>query len=142
MRLKVLVTALFISCMGFAQYVAHAYKFNLDNFPGVYGGRAEWKRLLHDNMIYPAKELEQKTEGTVLISFTVTKEGKGINAKIVESVTTSIDDEALRLLSLIEWFPSKQDGLAVNVNHSVEINFSVSKYKKWIKERGFEKRLF
>ena len=142
MRLKVLLLSFFISLGGFAQYANHAYTFALDNFPGVYGGKSEWKRFLHDHMVYPKTELAEKAEGTVLIAFVVTKEGKSENAKVVESVTTAIDNEALRLLSLIEWFPSSQDGIEVNVDHSVEINFSVSKYKKYVKERGFEKALF
>jgi protein TonB len=146
MRIKILLACLVSSLLGFGQGTSvnegHAYKFNLDNFPGVYGGKVEWKRFLHDHLVYPAEELKEKTEGTVLIDFVVTAEGKSINPKINESVTPAIDNEALRLLSLIEWFPSSQEGIKVNVNHSVEISFSVSKYKKCVKERGFEKRMF
>lgn len=142
MRTRIFIFALFIFLLGRAQYVNHMYKFNLDNFPSVYGGKTEWKRFLRDNMVYPPADLKEKAEGTVLIAFVVTKEGKTLNPKIVESVTNDIDQEAMRLLSLIEWFPSTQNGIGVNVNHSVEINFSVSRYKKWVKERGFEKRLF
>jgi len=142
MRLKILFVSLFISCLGFAQYTRFRSAFNLDNFPEVYGGKSEWKRFLHDHLVYPREELKEKKEGAVLIDFIVTKDGKGINPKIVKSVTPAIDKEALRLLSLIEWFPSNQDGNPVNVNYSVEINFSVSKYKKWVKERGYDKALF
>ncbi len=142
MKVKFLFLSLFISCLGFGQYADHAYNFNLDNFPGVYGGKSEWKRFLHDHLVYPQQEMKEKTEGKVLVAFVVTKEGKGTNAKIVESVTTAIDNEALRLISLIEWFPSNQEGIPVNVNYSVEINFSTSKYKKWVKERGYDKALF
>jgi TonB family protein len=144
MRFKFLITVFFISMLAVGQnkYFSRAYNYNVDNFPSVYGGKTEWKRFIHDHLIYPEVELKEKTEGTVLIAFVVTKEGKSVNAKIVESVTPDIDKEAMRLLSLIEWFPSGKDGIEVDVNHSVEINFSVSKYKKWVKERGFEKRLF
>lgn len=142
MRFKILWAGLFISMLTIGQNNSRMYKFNVDNFPEVYGGKTEWKRFLHDHMVYPDAELKEKTEGTVLIAFIVTAEGKGINAKVVESVTPAIDNEALRLLSLIEWFPSSKDGVGVNVNYSLAINFSVSKYKKWVKERGFEKRLF
>ena len=129
MRLKILFVVLFTSFMVFGQHA-------------VYGGKTEWKRFLHDHLIYPVQDLKEKTEGTVHITFEVTKEGKGMNAKIVESVTKDIDKEALRLLSLIEWFPPNPEVVIGNAKQSVEINFSVSKYKKWVKERGYDKALF
>jgi TonB family protein len=133
---------LFLVVTGFSQMIPHAYSFNVDNFPDVYGGKTEWKRFLHDHLVYPPEELAKKTEGTVEIFFIVTKEGKGAKAKIIKSVSPAIDYEALRLLSMLEWVSAHQGDNAVNIEHSVEINFSVSKYKKWVKERGYEKTLF
>ena len=142
MKQLILITVLFISETSFSQNATSPVKFNVDNFPEVYGGKTEWKRFLHDHLVYPAAELANKTEGVVQISFIVTSEGKGIEPKIIKSVSPAIDKEALRLLSLLEWIPSMQYNKPVNVQHSVEINFSVSKYKKWVKERGYEKALF
>ncbi|MGZ3863011.1 MAG: TonB family protein [Bacteroidia bacterium] len=142
MRIKFFITAFFVSLLCCAQYVQHAYSFPIDNFPGVYGGKTEWKRFLHDQMVYPDIAIKEKTEGTVKIIFVVTAEGRSGNAKVSESVSNEIDREALRLLSLVEWFPSRVGGSLVDITHSVEINFSISKYKKWVKERGFEKCMF
>ncbi|MGZ3866063.1 MAG: TonB family protein, partial [Bacteroidia bacterium] len=142
MRGKFLMIVLLLSFLGKAQYVQHAYNFSLDNFPSVYGGKPEWKRFLRDHMIYPEVAIKEKAEGTVLVSFVVTADGKSLDRKIINSVSNEIDAEALRLVSLLEWAPSTQGGTGVNVNHSVEINFSISKYKKWVKERGYEKCMF
>lgn len=142
MRNRFLIIALFLCFLGNAQYVQHAYKFNLDNFPSVYGGKTEWKRFLHDHMVYPDVAIKEKTEGTVLVAFIVTADGKSLDKKIINSVSNEIDAEALRLVSMLEWAPSTQGGAGVNVDHSLEINFSISKYKKWVKERGYEKRMF
>ena len=38
----------------------------------------------------------------------------------------------------MDWIPAHQGELAVNVNNRLEINFSISKYKKQVKERGFD----
>lgn len=119
--------------------VPHSYSFNVDNFPDVYGGRSEWKRFMRDHLVYPADELTKKTGGSVKIYFVVTDKGKSTKAKITESVNPAIDKEALRLFNMLEWIPSTQADKAINAEYSVEINFNPSKYKKWVKERGFEK---
>ncbi len=142
MKLKALLFIILFGTSCFAQMVPHAFSYNVDNFPDVYGGKTEWKRFLHDHLVYPSEEFAKKTEGVVQIYFVVTKEGKGVQAKIVKSVSPAIDHEALRLLSMLEWVPSQQGEDAVNIEHSVEINFSVSKYKKWVKERGYEKSAY
>jgi TonB family protein len=133
---------LLITSAMLAQLVPHAYTYNIDNFPEVYGGKPEWKRFLHDHLRYPKQDLADKYEGTVKIYFVVTKEGKPARAKVIESVSTNIDNEALRLLSLLEWIPTRQNDSVVNAEHSVEINFSISKYKKAVKERGYETAAF
>ncbi len=142
MKNKLVIFLLFIASVSFAQFVPHAYSYNVDNFPDVFGGKSELKRFLRDHMVYPPEELAKKREGVVQIFFIVTKEGKGISPKIGKSISPAIDKEALRLFSMLEWLPSSQNGTAVDVDHSIEINFSISKYKKWVKERGYEKAMF
>lgn len=132
MRFKFCILVLLFVCGSFAP----------DNDPDVYGGKEEWKRFLHDHMVYPEIGLRDKEEGNVKVNFTVTKEGKGINFKVIESVGTTVDDEALRLLSLLEWNPASLGGVALERGHSVTMNFSIGKYKKWVKERGYEKTPF
>jgi TonB family protein len=118
------------------------YSFNVDNFPDVYGGKTELKRFLNDHLIYPSEDFKNKKEGTVLLNFIVNKEGKSTNILVAKSITAAIDKEAIRLVKLIDWMPSHKEGNAVNVKFSLEIPFSLSKYKKAIKERGFDKPLY
>ncbi len=118
------------------------YSFNVDNFPDVYGGRTELKRYLNDHLVYPTDDFKNKKEGTVLLTFVVTKEGRSTNIEVAKPVTNAINKEAVRLLKLIDWIPSHKEGNVVDVKFSLEIPFSVSKYKKTIKERGFDKPLY
>lgn len=120
----------------------NVYQFNVDNFPEVYGGKVELKRFLHDHLIYPEKDLKEKKEGAVELTFIVTKEGTTTDVKVFKSVSPEIDKEAIRLLRLLEWIPSKKEGSVINVNFNLEIPFSASKYKKQVKERGFDKPLY
>ncbi|MBS1647371.1 MAG: energy transducer TonB [Bacteroidetes bacterium] len=117
------------------------YQFNVDNFPSIDGGNQEIKRFLHDHLIYPAQELKEKKEGTVRVFFIVTKSGKSEQLKINQTLSPACDKEALRLVKLIEWQPSHKGGTAVDVNFSLDVPFSVSKYKKAVKQRGFDSTL-
>lgn len=126
----------------FAQQDKGVYSFNVDNFPDIYGRKEEMKRFFHDHLIYPAEDLKSKKEGTVKLSFVVTKEGKTENIKVAQSVSAGIDKEAIRLTSLIDWIPSRKEGALVNVDYSLDIPFSISKYKKSVKERGFDTPLY
>jgi len=119
-----------------------SYSFNVDNFPDIYGGKEEMKRFLRDHMLYPAEDMKRKWEGIVKLNFVVTKEGKIENIKVTESVSTDVDKEAIRLLKLIDWIPSRKEGVLVNVDYTLDIPFSISKYKKYVKERGFDKPLY
>jgi TonB family protein len=135
--LTVLALGLVLTLKGQEQMEGHLYHYNVDNFPEVYGGREEWKRFLRDHMVYPPADLKAKKEGAVKIYFVVTSEGRAVNAKVTQGVSEEVDREALRLLRLLEWMPSYQDEKAVNVAHSVEIEFSPSRYRKWVKQRGY-----
>ena len=137
------LNTLFILClMSFfnlkAQVEKNLYQFNVDNFPEVYGGKVELKRFLHDHLVYPADDIKNKKEGTIQLNFVVTKEGKTINVTVFKSLTPTTDKEAIRLLSLLDWVPSRKEGVPANVNFNLEIPFSISKYKKQVKERGFD----
>ena len=143
MKTKFIFIFLFTFCVSFAQQSnGPSYAFNIDNFPSMYGGKPEWQRFLHDHLVYPKEELKKNIEGTVKIDFVVREDGKGINPRLKKSISPAIDKEALRLFNMIEWFPAYKDGKAVNVNHTIDINFSVAKYKKLIKERGFDGKAF
>lgn len=139
---RCLFILLFVHASLLAQLEPHAYQYNIDNFPAVYGGHLEWKRFLRDHMVYPPYDLKEKLEGSVKLFFIVTKEGKAVNPKITEGVSVGVDREAMRLLKMLEWFPAYQGDSVVNIEHSLEISFSASKYKKWVKERGYSVSAF
>jgi TonB family protein len=125
-----------------AQTDKNLYQFNVDNFPEVYGGKVELKRFLHDHLVYPTDDFKNKKEGTVQLNFVVTKDGKTTNVTVFKSLTSATDKEAVRLLSLLDWIPSRKEGTPADVNFNLEIPFSISKYKKQVKERGFDTPLY
>jgi TonB family protein len=110
--------------------------YSMDRLPENYGGSQELKRFLEYHLVYPPKELKEKTEGKVVIEFMVTKEGKVAHAKVIERASPAMNEEAMRLFSMLLWKPAAQKGKEVDYSTTVTIPFKISKYKKSLKARG------
>jgi TonB family protein len=54
----------------------------------------------------------------------------------------AIDKEAIRLLKLIDWIPAYKNEKPVTVYYELKIVFSPAKYKKQVKQRGFDTPLY
>lgn len=90
-------------------------------FPG--GDRAMFK-LIIDNLTYPPKALQDRIGGKVVLGFTIDTTGKVGAIEVLESVREDIDQEAVRLLSLLPDFsPGIQNCKKVAVKYRLPINF-------------------
>jgi TonB family protein len=116
--------------------------FSVDQLPTIYGGYQEMKRFLHDNLIYPSNDFAEKKQGTVTLNFVITKEGRSAFISVVKSVSPAIDKEAIRLLKLLDWIPAFKKEKPIDVYYELKINFSIAKYKKQVKQRGFDTPLY
>jgi TonB family protein len=84
--------------------------------------------FIYDNLQYPARSKENKTEGTVEVSFVVRKNGTISDIFVESGVDNYIDKEAERLLGLLNkenmlWKPAMHEGKLVNSQYVVEIDF-------------------
>ncbi len=122
----------FISINGYAQT-----GFNVDVLPTNIGGKAEFKRVFEQELIYPENSLKEKTVKKVVVSFVILKDSSIAQLKISESGGTDIDAEALRIFKLFQWVPAIKNGQYVSVNWSETFNFDLGKYPKICRERGF-----
>ena len=92
--------------------------------PEFPGGFAAMIQYLSNNVRYPKDAKEAGTEGRVIVSFIVEKDGSISNARVTKPTYSSLDEEALRLVSTMpKWMPGKQDGEAVRVKYSVPVSF-------------------
>jgi TonB family protein len=92
-------------------------------FPGNEEGVA---LFLKRNLKYPAVSLSKKIEGTVIVIFTISREGKTGNVKILKGVNEEIDREAARIIGKMpHWFPGMQDGKFVAVQYQLPVRFSL-----------------
>lgn len=87
------------------------------------GGFEGFQKLLRKNLKYPAKAKRNDTQGKVFVEFTVSKNGKIANVKILKGVGDGCDEEAARVIALSKWTPGKQRGVPVNVRMVQAINF-------------------
>ena len=79
------------------------------------GGAKGWQQYLFGNIKYPKAAIKKNAQGTVVVQFIVSKEGKVTNIEVVQSVHPALDKEAMRLIKESpNWIPAKQDGKKVN----------------------------
>jgi TonB family protein len=87
-------------------------------------GKAAMEKIIYSNLKYPEKAKENKIEGTVLVMFKVTKEGKVKDLQVKNKSGYGLDEEAIRLVKLLtEWNPGKQGGKVVEMDFGVPVNF-------------------
>lgn len=96
--------------------------------PVVIGGMSAVGRSITRTIRYPAKARKGGHMGEVTISATITKEGAMIDEKIETGPGHGLDEEALRVVQLIdeEWFPLTIDGEARDARIFMIITFRLS----------------
>ncbi len=104
-----------------------------------YGSNQQFKEFVNDEMVYPDKALQSKTEGKVTLSFLIDKQGKMSDVKVKQAVSPEIDAEALRLLGLLLWNPAEYLGIALDDKKEIEFEFSIKKYYRMVERRGYDK---
>jgi len=127
----VLLSALCVN----AQY--YEYK-PIENF----GGKSQLHEFLSSEMVYPAKALSEKVEGTVVIHFGVNKMGEVTYSDIQQSVSDDLDAEALRLFRYFLWEPAAYRSTPVDDEAVMEVDFKIKKYQRNVKKRGYDQIIY
>ncbi len=81
--------------------------------------------LLNNNLEYPIVAIDRNIQGTEIIKFLVTTEGKLTDFKIVNSLGREIDREVLRVLRSTngKWIPGSIDGIHENMEKEISVSF-------------------
>ena len=72
--------------------------------PEFRGGEKELMMFVAKNTVYPPTALKDSTMGKVMVTFEIDSIVKVVNPKIVRGVRKDLNDEALRVVSLIPNF--------------------------------------
>jgi len=96
----------------------------VEQMPDYPGGIDELNKFLKENIKYPQMARESGIEGTVYVTFVVSKSGKISNVKVLRGIGGGCDEEAIRVVgSMPGWIPGKQNGVAVPVQFNLPIKF-------------------
>jgi TonB family protein len=105
------------------------------------GGRRELKRIIRQEMVYPIASLEKGLGGKVVWLLVITKNGTPYYEKLLTSVNEELDNEALRIIKMLEFRPATYFGDPADSFLQVEVKFNPAKYQKICRKRGYEQPL-
>ncbi|MBN2863019.1 MAG: energy transducer TonB [Bacteroidales bacterium] len=94
--------------------------------PSFPGGDAALLDFITRNTIYPSEAINNNIQGRVILKFVVDRDGSIGKIEILRSVDPLLDQEAVRVVSMIPRFsPGKQGGVPVPVWYSVPVLFRI-----------------
>ena len=95
--------------------------------PSFNGGDAnEFSKWVNSRLVYPEIAKENGVQGRVTLQFTVNADGSVSNVKILRGVDSSLDKEAVRVVSSSpKWKPGKQRDRAVKVTYTFPVIFQL-----------------
>lgn len=93
-------------------------------YPAYKGGNKDMIKFLSNKLRYPSRAKRENITGTVYVEFVVNKKGEVSNPKVLRGIDRDCDQEALRVVSLMnDWLPGSQNGMPVNVRMVLPITF-------------------
>ena len=96
----------------------------VEQMPCFPGGQGRMLEFIEKNLRYPKALEETCVQGRVIVAFVVERNGKLSNIKVVKSVDSALDKEALRIVNLMpRWIPGRQNGITVRVKYIIPITF-------------------
>lgn len=95
--------------------------------PVFKGGINEFYKFLAMNIRYPGEAARRGASGRVMLSFVVCEDGSMCDYKVESSVGFGLDDEALRVVKMMngKWEPGVMRGRKVRVKYNVPVNFQL-----------------
>lgn len=95
-----------------------------EKLPQFKGGVKRFYVFLSNNLKYPSDSKKNKEQGQVVLKFIVEKDGTLSDIKVLRGISSSLDDEAIRVLQLSpKWEPGIQNGRAARTSFTVPITF-------------------
>ena len=82
--------------------------------------------FIYDNLKYPSDAIEKGIQGRVTVGVVIDENGSVTQPKILKSISSSLDKEALRIVSIMpKWKPGTQDGVPVKVKCTFPVIFKL-----------------
>lgn len=124
--IKVVLCCLFIAFGGLCR--AQVYP------PTPLAGKALTQDFIERNQHYPEKELDDKVNGTVTVSFFVDGKGVGKDYRISKSFCPEADKDALDLVKKIQWSPGTKDMKPIGCDMEYSVEYNARTYHRYWKK--------
>lgn len=98
--------------------------------PHFEGGLNAMRKIIRENLVYPAEALEHKIEGTVVVKYAIDHLGKVIEAKVIAGIGHGCDEEAVRLVHLFRFQVPRNRGIKVRFHKDIHIHFRLPQKKE------------
>jgi len=100
---------------------------SVEQVPEFPGGLDKFGAYLGKSIRYPAVARENGTQGRVIVTFVVERDGALTDIKVTRGIGSGCDEEAVRVLkNSPKWKPGIQNGRPVRVQYSVPISFTLA----------------
>jgi TonB family protein len=103
-----------------------------------FGGKAELKRLLKQEIYFPKSERENKEKITLKVCVMLSEKASINDIKTDGSKNAEIIEEAKKLAKLIVFQPRVVEGKYASGQFCFDVEFDFKKYQKIVKERGYD----
>lgn len=91
--------------------------------PEYPGGKKAFNEFILKNLRYPEEALKHVVQGSVHLEYEVTDNGRVENAVVTAGLGYGCDEEALRLLGLLQYSKVKNRGMRVRSKVKTRIDF-------------------
>lgn len=94
--------------------------------PTYPGGKKAMDEFIRTNMRYPEEAIQHKVEGTVMVDYDIDAFGKVVATRLKHGIGYGCDEEALRLVSLLQFSKKKYQGVRVLFHQTLGIHFRLN----------------
>ena len=105
----------------------HHNKKRFLNLPKYIGGSKAYKEFIAETLRYPDAAIEAKVEGSVVVEYDIQDNGAVSNPRVLKGLGYGCDEEAIRVVSLLQFEKVKNRGVRVKLSSKTTIRFSLPK---------------
>lgn len=98
----------------------------VDKMPEFPTGEAGLSKFISEYLRYPTRARQEGIQGRILCAFIIRKDGAVSNLEVVSGIDSELDNEALRVLSMMpKWSSGINDNAPVSVKCILPIDFTI-----------------
>ena len=102
--------------------------------PSYPGGNAGMSKFISSVLKYPEEAYKNNIQGTVVVYYEINQFGKVLRAKMVTGIGHGCDEEAVRVIKLLQFIvPKKQYKQKLKFTKKTNVHFKINK-KEEVKE--------